>query len=1066
MKRFSKKALLTLLLLTTAGGFAACNKVTAIEVADEDMPQLTFVQGEELDLSKGMLTVTDKEGKKEIALNSKGVSISGYDKNTLGEQEIVIKYEGQKTTLKVKVVARIAAKNYEQNYFVGEDFNASKGNLTITNNDGTSFNVPMNDKNVTVGDLDSSAAATTTVSVQYNNGTLNYTDVIPVNVVEISSDSFSKPRDVVYQSYETQIVLDGCYITLKNGNLERYISVTEDMVSGFDISKATEANLETPLTQQLTVDYANRQYKFDVSIYYSHVTTIVGLAEDLLTLDWSGDEMPEISKAQGEAAIEAAKLYMDLEADEKDAVSDDMKNAIARTATVYAKTQWDAAVKTFEEVFTISDKGTFNISGGTYDGVQQAATALANKDADMRVYGSFLTAVAEEFAAVYIIGDTIVGDYLAGIAKEESIDSVVELFGFMSDMYAKLKNVPNAWTAADLANYKTDIDGALTYIKDNADKTSGLRQVYGIVSAWREKDDYFDILYTYYYDTENEDAINSLKNKQLPGKLETLYSALMSEFDYINYFKSYGTQTTQFMLLYNEINDIRKAVAAGDEGEMLKDLYSTLKFDGILVNSSTGENIPSSFDDLLMFVRNNGIFNVLNNVLENETVMTLWNDYLSVLEKANDDEEYVDGEEYKTAVAKLFTDFIAMKPGDQYAFLCSLNSGYAKGVPESLFDPENEYSLAFVDIIYDYFTNEDNGVLTAAAGEVFTDLCLAMEYFIGHDMGAVEQDYLQLFNEKMAAVEGAYTVLSTEDKAVFNQYMEGFYTQYMGIYADYKDLQNLPKTDLGEWADDFAAIEVALVEVYNALKIVESETDKYPYVVIFSSYQKAQALANKILTEAPAEIVNAYYYEGYDFEGFNVDWSMDSMMHYFGNVYTSYKTGLRLGDTVLYDYYSDGVEAFLSTVADILYANMFNVIDQTTTVLTYDAATVTASMKAFREMKAFDRYFFGVLDGNMDLYLNGLKEYFTTTYSAAVADVFALLQEAEQAYALYQYAPEGKDSEDVTYKAKFKTAYEAFATAYAKLTGDDLAAFASGDLGDMYTFYKTAYDTIDTEVQE
>jgi hypothetical protein len=189
------------------------------------------------------------------------------------------------------------------------------------------------------------------------------------------------------------------------------------------------------------------------------------------------------------------------------------------------------------------------------------------------------------------------------------------------------------------------------------------------------------------------------------------------------------------------------------------------------------------------------------------------------------------------------------------------------------------------------------------------------------------------------------------------------------------------------------------------------------------------------------------------------------MMSYFGGIYTSYKTGLRLGDTVLYDYYTDGVEGFLSTVSDILYANMFNVIDQTETVLTYDAATVTAAMKAFREMKAFDRYFFGVLDGNMDLYLNGLKEYFTTVYSEKVAEVFALLQEAEQAYALYEYAPDGKDSEEVTYKAKFKAAYEAFKTALDALTGEDPAAFETGDLADMYAFYKTAYETVDAEPQ-
>ena len=61
------------------------------------MPQVLFVQGNELNLSGGKLTVNGKE----VDLTDKDVQVTGYDKDKLGEQTLTVTYKG-----KVHVAAR------------------------------------------------------------------------------------------------------------------------------------------------------------------------------------------------------------------------------------------------------------------------------------------------------------------------------------------------------------------------------------------------------------------------------------------------------------------------------------------------------------------------------------------------------------------------------------------------------------------------------------------------------------------------------------------------------------------------------------------------------------------------------------------------------------------------------------------------------------------------------------------------------------------------------------------------------------------------------------------------
>ena len=139
-KSFHKILSLALLVLIAvfALSFAACdqsgdppviggNTVTEIYIEKSQMPRQLYVQGQDLDISKGVLTTVINGDTAPIPLNSDGVTFSGYDKNTVGNQTVTVTYKEKTTTFPVTVIAPAVAENYEANYFVGDSFNKTKG---------------------------------------------------------------------------------------------------------------------------------------------------------------------------------------------------------------------------------------------------------------------------------------------------------------------------------------------------------------------------------------------------------------------------------------------------------------------------------------------------------------------------------------------------------------------------------------------------------------------------------------------------------------------------------------------------------------------------------------------------------------------------------------------------------------------------------------------------------------------------------------------------------------------------------------------------------------------------
>ena len=160
--------LLLVLAVFSVFALTGCNgpQVSDIYVAKSGMPKLVYVQGQEFDVSGGVLTVVTDGEESSIPMNSEGVSISGYDKEKLGKQTVTVTYMEKTVNLEVNVIARMVAESYEENYFVGDSFNANKGKIRLARDNGTTFNVNLNDKGVEIVSFDSSKAGTTAVAVK------------------------------------------------------------------------------------------------------------------------------------------------------------------------------------------------------------------------------------------------------------------------------------------------------------------------------------------------------------------------------------------------------------------------------------------------------------------------------------------------------------------------------------------------------------------------------------------------------------------------------------------------------------------------------------------------------------------------------------------------------------------------------------------------------------------------------------------------------------------------------------------------------------------------------------
>ena len=493
-----------ILLLTMCG-----NSTTDIVIKDSDKPRTTYVVGQDLDLSSGILTAIIDGDETKIPFSDPEISISGYDKNTIGKQTVTVTYKEQTTTFEVTVVARMIADGYKSEYFVGDSFDNSQGRLKITKDDGKTSTVALNSEFVSLKSFDSSKAGESVVCVVYDDtkGTV-YEASFTVKVYAISDVTFTKPSKTLYSSHDTGLSLSGGYftVTASGTNLSSYVELTPEMATGFDLSAATIANRETPLEQTIVFTYAGKSFNFKISILYSGVSIVKDAAAALADVNVTGRDVV-IDPTLGATAIDAATEYFKLTQARKNLISEEEALKVMRPAAICVLQAFYDSSKEFENIFKIdTTSGNLLINAKSYDQLKNDMVKFGNKDSSFNIYAGVLNNMKEEFEEVLLFTEVVeeetvdvtIKDYIKSPSSDE-LSFYVGLFQYMLNVSDILDIVPDDWTKDTIAQYGNAIKEALSYITSSSYTGPTFNGVYNSISSWRTNNDYFEIIFSYYF---------------------------------------------------------------------------------------------------------------------------------------------------------------------------------------------------------------------------------------------------------------------------------------------------------------------------------------------------------------------------------------------------------------------------------------------------------------------------------------------------------------------------------------------------------------------------------------
>lgn len=1045
MKKMTKMVLLMLMIVASVFAITACDDNPSnvqngqISVEQSGMPQTVFVLGEELDLSNGVLTVKNGDQTEEIALNAEGITVTGYDKNKLGEQTITITYGGNSTELKITVVERMQMVEHVTDYLVGDALDTSVGRLKITRNDGSNYTVLLGSDGVEISGFDSSKTGAQNVTVKYTGNGVDYTCQFTVNVHAVENVEFHAPKKLNYNSHDSGLDLTDGYFTLSgnNGKLTKNVVLTEDMVSGFDLTAVSQEN--SPLTQNLTVSYNGQSYQYDIQLVYTNISLFQKEADAFAVLDWSNGNIPEISAELGEKALELMEIYLDLSKADQTRIDREMALTVARTALMYGVEQMDADFVALEGAFTITG-GALEFTCESREDVERAVEILDNEDGEIYRISPVLVALTEEFADEEVITDMYFGDF--GLLPVEIYEELLDMFEHMLDAHDVLMDIPDDWQTVGVQTYAGEIEAFYDVIFGSDYVDSGMSYIYGYVSNWRTTGDAFDILYQYYYEMENAEALNALATVNLPTCLSELayhVTEMLSQVDMISNYAQ--MDTTLLMYHYYTAQRLAAELKDGDD-VMAKNLYEVLPVNALM---GLSDSTLFYFDTLLEYIKTmeGGYYQYSGGLLGLQTYHDLMDAYMALITNILEDDTYQYSDRYNADLEALFNRFVELKPTEQYYFLNTLNAFYSMSVPPMAFDDTGdaaELMCLFVKLVHEYYRDK----LSSNAVTAYNDLMIALEIYAQR---MNRENWVSEFTGRMESVETIYNGMNADDKAAFDKYLGAIYGKYMDIRDTYVLADDL--IDLGEWEDEFDALDDAVLSVEIALSAIQQGQPCYG--LFFSAYERAQELSNYILTNAPAEIVEAYYYEArygaYDAEAGmgteTVAATYEYVLTTYRNMYVNYLLSA-LGYSV-YDVYVDSpLPAFMNDCYDLCWTFIYDG--------EYDNAKVLGILKTFRELTLEDQILFVLLEGENGYYYTALDEFLTLNYTENARAAAMKLVALEEQYILYNYYAQNEgDLNEVL--PDMQTVLDDAKAAYEALSAEDKAAFA--DFEEMYTYYVT-----------
>lgn len=919
-KLISVFAPLLILTLTVCVLFGCANAAAeSIFVETKNLPKTVYVEGEELDLEDGVITVTTKKGNNNyVPMTDGSVSVSGYNKDTIGKQNVTLTYDGKTATVEVEVIPRLIVEGYEENYFVGEKLDFSKGKIRVAKGGGSrDYNTyNFNNGNVSFKPYDFSKAGAAEVTAVYTVGSKSYEKSFTVTVHEVAGVNFKAPTRNSYKSHEDKIDLLGGYfnVTSKNSSFSKYVDLSAASITGFDPSLATTDNIDTPLTQTVSFTYAGETFSFDITVSYSEIFIIEDTAKLLSKIDWSADN-PEIPEEDGNAAVKAIMAYFKLSDSEKKLLNYEDVITCLRPAVVVVNTLYTIEGNSFSNAFTIDSNGYITVVADELADMVNAVERLGNKNDPYNVYATLARQILENFASETMKGKITVGDYLR-THSDETVGEIISLFEHMIDVYKNLENIPDNWTVESLPLYEEDITFAATDIIMSKYKGTAYTPIYYTVSSWRTNDDYFEIIYTYYFhhrENGKEEIVELLWGKvPAPGILGEWYNAYIDALyqeqlmEYNVNSGAYLYDTSTFMYNYSRVLEIsEKVLSEGDE--LTREIYKLVGCEYLVANFLRGSTFGYIFQ--------------MGEALDYERVVLMWNEYIALLNSGlfntpNDITPY--GED----IEKIFNSLMALSPAELHAFLSSMNFLYDTSMGTiMILDYEKTVYSRLVYLIALHYEE----VLPEAVAPLLRKMLLAAENL---SLVGEKSDAIDSFKGCMSDIKNAYdNVLTDAERDAFDKYLGTAYKAYAPLY---ENALNNGAISFGGMDDVFAELDSWLDRFDEIMQIISTTEDEATLQrlvpLAIAIYERASAEQKAILASKNSTAINAFYTKLYTKE--NVEYTLDSRFFGAREIVVSLLISSAIADAngnavMAWDVYSgasDEVREFIVSALPLMYA--------------------------------------------------------------------------------------------------------------------------------------------------
>lgn len=1004
-------------LLTMAGCGGA--EVSDIIITNSNQPRTTYVQGQDLDLSKGSITVLSGGKESQVPLNAEGVTVSGYNKDQLGKQTLTVSYREKSTTFDINVVARVSADSYEKNYFIGDSFNAEKGKLKITNDDGTTTTVSFNSSLVSLGEFDSSTDGEKSVTVTYTDSNGNsYSTDIKVNVYKVGEISLTKPSKLSYSSHETSLTLAGGYLTVKadgNDSLAKFVDLTPEMISGFDPTAATKEHRHTPLDQTLTVTYAGKTMSYKITVVYSPISVITDAVALVEGMDLTAEAPITFTEEQSAAIFDAIKEFAELTQAKKELLDYKVVETMAIAGTREIMSRFADEVLKNQDVFIINNDGKFLLAKSSIERVKAVSEILNDPNSNFNVCVKLLRNIKEEFPYLQVYGKTSIGEFIV-VPTSQHVNLYIEIFKLLGNLHETLKNVPENWKAEDLEAFSQNITTAVHLIVESGCSGPDYNQIYSLLNSWRTKGDFFEIIYSYYYyvaENGHDFIVSNMWMKvPFPGMLQDWYTAFYNalyQAQFMSAEKAYLYDTSAFMYNYFEAYRLSDEIK-NSNNEFYKGIYTLVNGDIMM-----DHNIRKAAG---------GYISLLRDVINSENVEALWSSYIDLLRLEASGELNI--ETHAHVFESILDNITKLTPSETFGFMASLHYLYSQsGGNQYSFDYHEKATSKFIYYIANYLIAS----LPKSAAPAVQNFMIAIESYAMHNVFGTECNALSVFKDAVKSYNTIYASLSESDAKAFDSVIGNRFNKYISIY---NSLDDSYVYNPGEWETKLDELKSAIsdlfkVNVYINDKNTAEDQKKQALVILISMYERAEGLYYEIMNSGNDDAVTTLITKNYPFD--DVEITLESVFFSARITCLNYMLSITFnatdnnGNTVPYlmwDLYSaTDVDEFLEVASYVLMARFNN--------SSLSLQTVKETMAKYRAMSNDDKRFFTLLGSTyyyetLNLFfINVITQEYEKAYGEnASADAVvasknetialstALLQ-AEIAYTDYASAPENEE---------------------------------------------------------